>query len=78
MATLHNLKPDKVIKAFERAGWVNKGQRGSRQQSLLLINKCGHAILDIQLPFSYIQRSPKQVPITKRRIGSYGSFERKP
>lgn len=29
MATLHNLKPDKVIKAFERAGWINKGQRRS-------------------------------------------------
>jgi predicted RNA binding protein YcfA (HicA-like mRNA interferase family) len=29
MATLHNLKPEKVIKAFERAGWLNKGQRGS-------------------------------------------------
>ena len=29
MATLHNLKPEKVIRAFERAGWVNKGQRGS-------------------------------------------------
>ena len=29
MATLHNLKPDKVVKAFERAGWINKGQRGS-------------------------------------------------
>ena len=29
MATLRNLKPEKVIKALERAGWVNKGQRGS-------------------------------------------------
>jgi predicted RNA binding protein YcfA (HicA-like mRNA interferase family) len=29
MATLHNLKPEKVISAFERAGWVNRGQRGS-------------------------------------------------
>lgn len=29
MASLHDLKPEKVIKAFERAGWVNKGQRGS-------------------------------------------------
>ena len=24
MATLHNQKPEKVIKAFERAGWINK------------------------------------------------------
>jgi predicted RNA binding protein YcfA (HicA-like mRNA interferase family) len=29
MATLHNLKPEKVIKAFERAGWINKKQRGT-------------------------------------------------
>jgi predicted RNA binding protein YcfA (HicA-like mRNA interferase family) len=29
MAILHNLKPEKVVKAFERAGWINKGQRGS-------------------------------------------------
>jgi len=26
---LHNLKPEKVIKAFERAGWMNRGFRGS-------------------------------------------------
>lgn len=29
MASLYNLKPEKVIKTFERAGWVNKGFRGS-------------------------------------------------
>ncbi|MEW6686325.1 MAG: type II toxin-antitoxin system HicA family toxin [Candidatus Edwardsbacteria bacterium] len=29
MSGLHNLKPDKVIKAFERAGWKVKGQKGS-------------------------------------------------
>jgi len=29
MSSLHNLKPDRVIKAFERAGWKIKGQRGS-------------------------------------------------
>ena len=29
MRGLHNLKPEKVVKAFERAGWTNKGQRGS-------------------------------------------------
>jgi predicted RNA binding protein YcfA (HicA-like mRNA interferase family) len=25
----HNLKPEKVVKAFERAGWTVRGQRGS-------------------------------------------------
>ena len=29
MASLHNLKPEKVIKAFEKAGWTNRGHRGS-------------------------------------------------
>ncbi len=29
MAGLHNLNPEKVIRAFERAGWINRGQRGS-------------------------------------------------
>ena len=29
MSGIHNLKPDRVVKAFERAGWVNEGQRGS-------------------------------------------------
>ncbi len=29
MSGLHNLKPDRVVKAFKRAGWENKGQRGS-------------------------------------------------
>jgi predicted RNA binding protein YcfA (HicA-like mRNA interferase family) len=29
MSSLHNLKPERVIKAFQRAGWKNKGQRGS-------------------------------------------------
>jgi predicted RNA binding protein YcfA (HicA-like mRNA interferase family) len=29
MSSLHNLKPDRVVKAFERAGWQNEGQRGS-------------------------------------------------
>jgi predicted RNA binding protein YcfA (HicA-like mRNA interferase family) len=26
---LHNLKPDRVVRAFERAGWTVRGQRGS-------------------------------------------------
>lgn len=29
MSGLHNLKPKRVVKAFERAGWTNEGQRGS-------------------------------------------------
>ena len=29
MSSLHNLKPDRVIKAFERAGWKTRKQTGS-------------------------------------------------
>ena len=29
MSGLHNLKPNRVIKAFERAGWMVEGQKGS-------------------------------------------------
>ena len=29
MPGLHNLKPERVVKAFECTGWKNKGQRGS-------------------------------------------------
>lgn len=29
MEGIHNLKAEKVVKAFERAGWTNRGQRGS-------------------------------------------------
>jgi predicted RNA binding protein YcfA (HicA-like mRNA interferase family) len=29
MSSLHNLKPDRVIKAIERAGWKAKKQTGS-------------------------------------------------
>lgn len=29
MSSLHNLKPDRVIKAFERTGWRVVGQKGS-------------------------------------------------
>jgi predicted RNA binding protein YcfA (HicA-like mRNA interferase family) len=29
MPGIRNLKPERVVKAFERAGWTNEGQRGS-------------------------------------------------
>ena len=29
MAALHNLKPEEAIKAFQRAGWVSRGFKGS-------------------------------------------------
>lgn len=29
MEGIHNLKPAKVVKAFQKAGWALRGQRGS-------------------------------------------------
>lgn len=29
MKGLHNLKPEMVVRAFEKAGWTARGQRGS-------------------------------------------------
>jgi len=29
MAGLHNLKPQRVVKTFEKAGWISEGQKGS-------------------------------------------------
>lgn len=29
MSSLHNLKPERVIKAFQRAGWTAERQKGS-------------------------------------------------
>lgn len=29
MPGLHNLKSDRVVRAFERAGWKSEGQKGS-------------------------------------------------
>ncbi len=28
----HNLKPERVVKALERAGWAARGQRGSHMK----------------------------------------------
>lgn len=32
MSSLHNLKPDRVVKAFEKAGWKIERQKGSHIQ----------------------------------------------
>ena len=29
MEGIHNLKPERVVKAFEKAGWTVRGKRGS-------------------------------------------------
>ena len=32
MSSLHNLKPERIVKAFERDGWITRGQKGSHVQ----------------------------------------------
>jgi predicted RNA binding protein YcfA (HicA-like mRNA interferase family) len=32
MSGIHNLRPARVVKAFERAGWKARGQKGSHVQ----------------------------------------------
>lgn len=44
MAGVHNLRPDRVVKAFERAGWTIRGQRGSH---IKLIKEGNSNILSI-------------------------------
>jgi len=41
MDGLHNLKPEKVIKAFERAGWSVRNQTGSH----VVLKKDGNPVL---------------------------------
>jgi predicted RNA binding protein YcfA (HicA-like mRNA interferase family) len=44
MAGLHSLKSDQVIKAFEKAGWINEGRRGKHVK---LTKKGNHNILSV-------------------------------
>lgn len=44
MSSLHGLKPERVIKAFERAGWTVKRQTGSHA---ILTREGSHFILSI-------------------------------
>ena len=41
MSPFHNLKPERVIKAFERAGWMVRNQTGSH----VVLKKEGNPIL---------------------------------
>ena len=68
MATLHNLKPEKVIKAFERAGWINKGQRGSHVK---LIKHGSSNILSIPVH----KGKPVKIGLLKDQIKKSGLTE---
>jgi predicted RNA binding protein YcfA (HicA-like mRNA interferase family) len=68
MATIHNLKPEKVIKAFEKAGWVNKGQRGSHVK---LIKQGNPNILSIPVH----RGKPIKIGLLKDQIKKSGLME---
>jgi predicted RNA binding protein YcfA (HicA-like mRNA interferase family) len=68
MATLHNLKPEKVVKAFERAGWINKGQRGSHVK---LIKPGNPNILSIPVH----KGKPMKIGLLKDQIRKSGLTE---
>jgi predicted RNA binding protein YcfA (HicA-like mRNA interferase family) len=46
MSGIHNLKSQRVIKAFEKMGWITRGQRGSHVH---LTKKGYNCILSIPL-----------------------------
>lgn len=46
MSSLNNLGPERVIKAFERAGWKKRGQKGSH---IHLTKEGSHYILSIPI-----------------------------
>jgi predicted RNA binding protein YcfA (HicA-like mRNA interferase family) len=68
VATLHSLKPEKVIKAFERAGWINKGQRGSHVK---LVKHGNPNILSIPVH----KRKSVKMGLLKDQIKKAGSRE---
>ena len=68
MAILHNLKPEKVVKAFERAGWINKGQRGSH---VILVKQGNPNILSIPVH----KGKPIKIGLLKNQIRKSGLTE---
>jgi len=65
---LHNLKPEKVIKAFERAGWVNRGLRGSH----IKLTKPGNPNI-LSIPIH--KRKPVKIGLLKDQIRKSGLTE---
>ena len=65
---LHNLKPEKVIKAFERAGWVNRGFRGSH----IKLTKPGNPNI-LSIPIH--KRKPVKIGLLKDQIRKSGLTE---
>ncbi len=65
MPSLHNLKPESVIKAFERAGWTNRGFKGSHVK---LTTEGNPNILSIPVH----KRKPIKIGLLKDQIKKAG------
>jgi len=70
MAGFYNLKPEKVIKAFERAGWINRGQRGSHVK----LTKQGNPNI-LSIPVH--KGKPVKIGLLKDQIKKSGLSEKK-
>ena len=70
MAGLYNLKPEKVIRAFERAGWINRGQRGSHVK----LTKQGNPNI-LSIPVH--KGKPVKIGLLKDQIKKSGLSEKK-
>ena len=72
----HNLKPERVVKAFERAGWIQRGQHGSHVKLTkegnpnilsIPVNTLGKTI-DLDEPVTLVERQAfLQLLIGERR-----------
>ncbi len=68
MPSPHNLKPEKVIKAFEKTGWASMGQRGSHVK---LVKQGNPNILSIPVH----KGKPVKIGLLKDQIKKAGLTE---
>lgn len=66
--SLHNLKPEKVIKAFQKAGWVNRGFKGSHTK----LTKAGNQNI-LSIPIH--KGKPVKIGLLKDQIRKSGLTE---
>ena len=66
--SLHNVEPEKVIKAFQRAGWVSRGFRGSHVK----LTKAGNPNI-LSIPVH--KGKPVKIGLLKDQIGKSGLTE---
>jgi predicted RNA binding protein YcfA (HicA-like mRNA interferase family) len=70
MPGLHNLKPERVIRVFEQAGWINQGKRGSHVK----LTKPGNPMI-LSIPVH--KGKPIKIGLLKDQIKKAGLTEEK-